>query len=105
MIAHLQMWTAWLVVYGGMPLAWASFVLHLMTPWRRTEMGRHLLAYAGVIAVLLSFSAVRWWWFRRQPFPDWLSVFQLSMYVLLVAVMAWRIALQYRARRALKSKE
>lgn len=99
MIEALRQSTSYLFVYVGMPLAWLSLVLHLRTPWRRTELGRHLVAYAAVIATIMSFAAVRYWWFRRSMFPDWLAVCQFGVYVALVGVMAWRVALQLRARK------
>lgn len=99
MTTHVQLWSAWLFIYAGLPLAWASVGLHLLTPWRRTEVGRHLLAYASVVAVILTFTAIRWWFFRRSPFPDWLQIAQLASYAALVAVMAWRVVLQFRATR------
>lgn len=95
----LQLWTVWLFVYVGTPLAWASFLLHLATPWRRSEVGRHLLAYAFVIATILTFAAVRWFWFRGQPFPVWLQGIQFGAYVALITVMAWRVTLQIREAR------
>lgn len=97
MIAHLQLWTAWLFVYVGMPLAWTSVFLHLRTPWRKTVLGKHLLCYSLVIAAIMSFASARFWWYRRQAFPDWLTLIQFSTYVALVGVMGWRVWLQARA--------
>lgn len=97
MTAHVPLWTAWLFVYVGMPLAWVSVILHLRTPWRKTVFGRHLLSYALVIAVIMSFAATRYWWFRREAFPDWLIVCQFSTYAALVGVMGWRVWLQVTA--------
>lgn len=91
--------TAYLFVYVGMPLAWLSLFLHLRTPWRRTELGRHLVAYAAVIATIMTFAAVRFWWFKGSHFPDWLTVCQFGVYAALIGVMAWRVVLQLRARR------
>jgi hypothetical protein len=41
---------AWAWTYGAFPLAWLSVFLHARTPWRRTELGRHLMIYAILIA-------------------------------------------------------
>jgi hypothetical protein len=95
-VTHLQLWATWLFVYVGTPLAWASFLLHLCTPWQRTEVGRHLLAYAFVIAAILTFTTVRWLWFRTHSFPTWLQFVQFGTYLALITVMGWRVVLQVR---------
>lgn len=99
MIVHVQIWTVWLFVYVGMPLSWVSVVLHLCTPWRKSTLGKHLLSYALVIAAIMSFTSARYWWFRRQSFPEWLMYCQFSTYAALIFVMAWRVWLQARALR------
>jgi hypothetical protein len=103
MIKNMQLWTIWLFVYVGTPLAWISVLLHLKTPWRKTELGRHLLAYAAVIAAVMTFATVRYWY--KQPFPAWLEVAKFGVYVSLIVIMGWRIYLQVGSvRRPWKRK-
>jgi phosphatidylserine synthase len=104
MIVHVQIWTVWLFVYVGMPLAWASVGLHLLTPWYRTTVGRHLLSYALIIAAIMSFTSTRYWFFRREAFPDWLQYCQFGTYAALIFVMGWRVWLQARSLRRSSSE-
>lgn len=95
-VDNLEQIAAWGFVYLAMPLAWASVLLHARTPWRRTEVGRHLLVYAVVIAVILSFSTIRYF---TTSLPEWFEVARALTYMTLIPVMAWRIAIQLRAAR------
>lgn len=89
---HLLQW-AW--VYGAFPLAWASVLLHLRTPWRRTELGKHLLTYAVLIALILTFSVLRYFYASDLPEPvEWT---RWVIYMAFPPVMAWRVSIQLRA--------
>lgn len=95
MSERLQLWTAWAYVYGALPLAWASVVLHGRTPWRSTELGRHLFTYALIVAVILTFGAIRY--FHAGALPAWLEVVRFAAYIAFIPTMGWRVLLQVRA--------
>ncbi len=98
-VEHLRTMIAWLFVYAGLPLAWVSVVLHWRTPWRDSEMGRHLFAYALILAVIFTFASARYWT-KPAVWPHWLEVIHLLTYVVLIGVvMPWRVWLQIAAAR------
>lgn len=98
-VQHLQLWLAWLFVYAGPPLSWASVILHARTPWRASEMGRHLFYYALILAIIFSFSAAKFFT-KDHPWPYWLEVVHLSTYaVLILGIMPWRVWLQVKSAR------
>lgn len=92
---------AWAWTYGAFPLAWLSVFLHARTPWRRTELGRHLMIYAILIATILTFATVRH--FTQAGFPQWVEWVRFAVYLSFPPVMAWRVAIQIRARRRPKT--
>lgn len=73
----------------------ASVVLHLRVPWWRSEMGRHLLAYMGVMALTLDLGVI------RIVFGDspWFQLVRLLVFVGVPLVMAQRLWLQVKAQR------
>ncbi len=93
---NVQLWTTWLFVYAGTPLAWASVLLHMKTPWRETEMGRHLFTYACVIAAIMTFVSIQYWY--KHPLPGWLDNLRFGVYAALIFVMGWRVVLQCGSR-------
>ena len=73
----------------------ASVVMHLRVPWWRSEMGRHLLAYMGVMALTLDLGVIRIffgdsWWFQ---------LVRLVVFIGVPVVMAQRLWLQIKAQR------
>ncbi len=95
----MQQVVAWLFAFVGPPVTWASVILHARKPWRHTEMGRHLMAYAVTLAVIFSFASVRYFT-RPDPWPAWLQAINLATYLALIAVvMPWRVWLQFKAAR------
>lgn len=87
----------WAIVLGSI----TSLALHLLTPWRATVLGRHLLAYIAVtvawytLILLGSYAGV----------PKWLEILQALVFALIPLVIWWRAALQVRARhRPLRRK-
>lgn len=87
----------WILLGAGLPLAWTSVVLHLRTPWWRTEMGRHMLTFALVLAVVFSFGTVRQI-VGADP-PAWLQFARLIAFAFLVVAMGWRVVLQLEGRK------
>lgn len=87
----------WAWVYGALPIAWATVVMHLRTPWRRTEVGRHLMVYQALLATILTFSTVRYFSAGTLPGPvEWI---RWVTYMAFPPVMAWRLWLQIRFAR------
>jgi hypothetical protein len=73
----------------------ASVVVHARVPWWRSQMGRHLMAYMLVIALVLDLSVVRLivgdsWWF---------ALLRLLVFTGIPLVLAWRLWLQIKAQR------
>lgn len=86
-----------LILLGaGFPLAWTSVALHLRTPWRDTELGRHLLVYSLALAIVLSFGVLS----RLTGGADWVEYLRAPSYAVLAGTLAWRVALQVRFARA-----
>lgn len=79
----------------GLPLVWISVVLHLLTPWRRTEMGRHLVVHSTAIALVLTFALAH----RMLGDSLLLEVIRFFAYSILVFAFGWRVCLQFRAYR------
>ncbi len=77
-------------------VATASVVVHARVPWRDSQMGRHLMAYMGVIALVLDLGVVR---LIIGDYPAF-SVIRLVVFVGVPIVMAWRLVLQLQAQRA-----
>lgn len=88
---------SWVLCTAGTPLAWCSVGLHLRTPWRSTQTGRHLLVYSVVMAVVFSFGL--WRLLADRHLPDWAEAARAAFYLALVVAMAWRVWLQARARK------
>lgn len=76
-------------------LAAASLALQLRVPWWESPMGRHLVAYMAVTAVILSLAAARVLW---GDSPGW-QVARLVAFSALPVVLGWRLVLQVRAQR------
>lgn len=92
--AQLLQW-AW--VYFALPIAWATVVMHLRTPWTRTELGRHLLVYQALLASILTFVSLRYFYAGELPEPvEW---FRFAVYMAFPPVMGWRLWLQIRYAR------
>lgn len=71
--------------------ATASVVKHAFTPWRDTPAGRHLMAYMGVIALVLILYAA------RTVVPEdtaWFAWLRLAVFAAVPVVLAWRLVLQ-----------
>jgi len=77
----------------------ASVVLHLRVPWWRSEMGRHLLYYMAVMALVLDLGVI------RIVFGDswWFALLRLITFIGVPAVMTQRLWLQIKAQRASRS--
>lgn len=72
-----------------------SVVVHLTTPWTRTRMGRHLMAYAAAIAAVL----VTWTVGFFFQSPPWFDIVRLAVFSLVPVVLWWRLWMQVQARR------
>lgn len=89
----------WILLGAGFPLSWSSVVLHLRTPWRATEMGRHLLVYSVALAAVMTFAVL----YRLTDGADWIEPPRTFTYALMITAMGWRVCLQVRANRAIAS--
>lgn len=75
----------------------ASVIVHARVRWWRTEMGRHLMAYMGVVAVVLDLGVIRFWVGTE---PVWFYPLRGVVYACGLLVMGWRLRLQILAQRA-----
>jgi hypothetical protein len=77
--------------------AWVSaWVTYRRTPWRKSEVGRHLMAYMLSIAVtftVLTLSTV-----LADPRPLWFRVLQVASYLGTVAAVWWRCVIVWKLR-------
>lgn len=87
----------WAWTYGALPIAWATVVMHLRTPWTQTELGRHLLVYQTLIASILTFATVRY--FYADHLPEVVEWIRWAIYMAFPPVMGWRLWLQIRFAR------
>jgi hypothetical protein len=78
----------------------ASVVMHARVPWWRSEMGRHLMAYMGVMAATLDLGVI------KVVFGDtwWFSLLRLLVFCGVPIVMAQRLWLQVKAQRAARDE-
>lgn len=83
-----------LLIFAALP-AVISVLLHLRTPWRDTDLGRHLLVYSSVIAVVLVLAVIR----RLGPWPLWFEWFRTGVFALVPLVMWWRCLIQIQVAR------
>lgn len=79
----------------------ASVVLHLRVTWWRSEMGRHLLAYMGVMALTLDLGVVRIFFGDSS----WFQLVRLIVFVGVPLVMTQRLWLQIKAQRESSAEE
>jgi len=80
-------------------LAWLFCVLyHFMAPWWRSEMGRNIMTYGLVVAVVLSLSVVRIVSDAVVETP-WFSVLRLITFAGVPVAIGWRIAILLRVQR------
>lgn len=83
-----------LIIYAAV-VATVSVIVHSRVRWWQTQMGRHLMAYMGVMAAVLVLGVIRTfigqlWWFELIRFIVFLGV---------PAVMTHRLWLQVKAQR------
>ena len=82
-------------------IAVVSVVLHLMTPWWRSEMGRHLTIKATVFALVLALGVVK---IVIGDSPGF-QVLRTCVFALVPTVLAWRVWQQIKARRVNQQQE
>lgn len=98
---------ALLRIAGNVLIHWAalvgvaSVIVHSRVRWWDSPMGRHLMAYMGVIAAVLVLSVIRIhigdsWWF---------ALLRLLVFVGVPIAMTQRLWLQIQAQRAERSQE
>lgn len=85
---------SWLLVYAAV-VGTLSVIVHSQVQWRRSPMGRHLMAYMAVVALVLDLGAIRFF-LGDSPAFQWL---RLVVFVGIPIVMSQRLYLQIRARR------
>jgi hypothetical protein len=78
-----------------------SVVLHLLTPWWRSEMGRHLTIKAAVFALVLVLGVVRVIIGDSPVF----QILRTCVFALVPVVLTWRVWLQLKARRLNQQQE
>lgn len=83
------------LIFWAAAVGTASVVLHARVPWRHSEMGRHLMAYMGALALVLVLSCI------RLVFGDapWFQIVRLVVFVAIPLTMTWRLWLQIKAQR------
>lgn len=80
-------------------LSWVFIVqYHLMAPWWRSEIGRQMMTYSAVVAVLLTLSTVRIAGGAGVDTP-WFAVVRLVVFAGVPIAIGWRIAILWRAQR------
>ena len=84
-------------VYGALPLLWLSVVLILVTPFWRSAVGTHLLVKTLLLASILSFSAIRY--FYEGDLPEWIEWVRWVVFMLFPPVILWRVLLQIQGLR------
>jgi hypothetical protein len=83
------------LIFWAAAVGVASVVAHARVPWRRSEMGRHLMAYMSAIAAVLVLSCVR----IVAGDAPWFQLLRLVVFVAIPVTMTWRLRLQLKARR------
>lgn len=89
-LLHLSTVEAWLFI--GM--------YHLSSPWWKSEAGRHVMTFMGVIAAVLTLSSVR---VATGAPPSaepvtWVTWVRVLVFAGVPAVIGWRIAILWRAQ-------
>lgn len=77
-------------------VATASVVVHARVSWWRSEMGRHLMAYMGAMAIVLDLGVIRL--LAGDSFA--FQLVRLVTFISVPIVMTWRLWLQVKAQRA-----
>lgn len=75
----------------------------LLARWWETSAGRHVMAFQGVLAAVLTLGALRAW----LPDAQWLIVLRFAAFAGVPIVLGWRLAIILRTwrRRRRESKE
>lgn len=81
-----------LLVVAWLP-AVLSVAVYARVPWRRSELGRHLMSYMVIVALTLSLGVVRIVWE-----PSWFWSLRMAAFALFVGVTWWRLALIVQAQ-------
>lgn len=87
------------LVVSAAVLAVAFCVLyHLVAPWWRSELGRHIMTYSAVVAAVLTLSVVRMIGGASLDTP-WFGVLRLVVFGGVPAALLWRIVILLRIQR------
>lgn len=93
-------------VLGNGFLVWAALVAtasvaaHLRVPWWATPMGRHLMAYMFVMALVLDLGVVK----LIIGDSAWFQLLRLVVFVGVPVVMTWRLWVQIQAQRTTRTE-
>jgi hypothetical protein len=80
-------------------LAWVFVVMyHVLAPWWRSEVGRHIMTYSALVAAVLTLSVVRMIGGAGLNTP-WFGVVRLVVFAGVPVAISWRIAILWRAQR------
>lgn len=81
--------------------AWLFIVLyHLSAPWWRTEAGRHVMAFMGALAAVLTLSSLRLLTGPpAQPAAvTWFTWLRIIVFATIPVVVGWRLWMLWRAQ-------
>lgn len=87
---------------GSLLLTWAglvgtaSVIVHSRVKWRASPMGRHLMAYMAVVALVLDLGIVR---FITGGDTWWFALLRTAVFAGVPVVMTQRLVLQMKAQR------
>ena len=100
-----------LIVLGGMAIfgawsAFASFILlfHVLADWRSSEMGRHIMSFMAVFAVILTYILVVFLVADGHPggARGWI---RLATYGSVAVVGWWRVRILIRTQRESRARQ
>jgi len=83
------------LIFWAAAVSTASVLVHARVPWRHSEMGRHLMAYMGALALVLVLSCVR----LVVGDAPWFQTLRLIVFVAIPLTMTWRLWLQVKTHR------
>lgn len=95
-------WVANIAIHVAAFVGVASVIVHTRVPWRNSPMGRHLMYYMSIIALVLVLSVIRadaggdTWWF---------ALLRLIVFLGVPIVMAQRLWLQIKAQRDARDED
>jgi hypothetical protein len=87
-----------LLVLTAIP-AVLSVLAYSRVPWWRTEIGRHLMAYMAIVALLTLLGVV-----RIVFGPPWFDTLRTALFALFPVVTWWRLTLIVKEQRETRAR-